>query len=390
MLKEIENIGGTAQCVSSRESILYCVDVLRENHLTAIDILADAVLNPTYDNDDIEVCQNIMKLQINEFPGEILTKDAVQIGGYKNYPLGCSHFCPENKVNVVSKELIERFRKSNYFGENVVVAAAGIDHETFKSIISEKFKDLPSLGNEKWLQFKSNKMKSVYTGGMYKNERELKEPFIRIALGFEIGGWHDPQFVPACVLQQLLGGGSSFSAGGPGKGMYTRLYTQALNKHHWVESAEAFVSVHNESGIFGIDGSCMPEYSINMIQVSLDHLVRLAFEPVSDEELNRAKNMLRSMMMMQLESRLVVCEDIARQISTFGQRELPMEVSKKIESVTKEDLLSVARRMVISPPVIGCVGNDLSLIPSYDDINIALEPLRMKLKSQFVLNKKLH
>ena len=26
------------------------------------------------------------------------------------------------------------------------------------------------------------------------------------------------------ILQQLLGGGDSFSAGGPGKGMYTRLY----------------------------------------------------------------------------------------------------------------------------------------------------------------------
>ena len=30
--------------------------------------------------------------------------------------------------------------------------------------------------------------------------------------------------IPVCVLDTLLGGGSSFSAGGPGKGMYSRLY----------------------------------------------------------------------------------------------------------------------------------------------------------------------
>jgi len=30
--------------------------------------------------------------------------------------------------------------------------------------------------------------------------------------------------VVECVMDTLLGGGSSFSAGGPGKGMYSRLY----------------------------------------------------------------------------------------------------------------------------------------------------------------------
>jgi len=37
-------------------------------------------------------------------------------------------------------------------------------------------------------------------------------------------------FVPFCVLQTLMGGGGSFSAGGPGKGMFSKLYTDVLNK----------------------------------------------------------------------------------------------------------------------------------------------------------------
>lgn len=31
-------------------------------------------------------------------------------------------------------------------------------------------------------------------------------------------------FVPFCVLQMLMGGGGSFSAGGPGKGMYSYVF----------------------------------------------------------------------------------------------------------------------------------------------------------------------
>lgn len=63
-----------------------------------------------------------------------------------------------------------------------------------------------------------------------KNERHLREPFIKVCLGFEVGGWTSDSFTTVCVLQQLLGGGSSFSAGGPGKGMYSRLYREVLNR----------------------------------------------------------------------------------------------------------------------------------------------------------------
>ena len=153
---------------------------------------------------------------------------------------------------------------------------------------------------------------------MIKNELELKDNFVRVAVAFEIGGWHDDDLVVACVLQQLLGGGSSFSAGGPGKGMYTRLYTDVLNRFHWVESAEAFTSIHEESGLLGIDASCDPENLPYMLQVIIDQLAQLQRTHVTQVELGRAKNMLKSMMFMQLESRLVLCEDIARQFVTYG------------------------------------------------------------------------
>jgi processing peptidase subunit alpha len=158
--------------------------------------------------------------------------------------------------------------------------------------------------------------------------------------------------------------------------MYTRLYTQVLNQYHWAESAECFVSIHNDSGIFGIDGACMAENAESLVQVMLDHLVRLSLTQVSDEELDRAKNMLRSMMMMQLESRLVVCEDIARQFLTYGFREMPGDVSKRIESVTKEDLQNVARHMMRSVPVMSCVGSDLSKVPPYEDVKKSLDAFR--------------
>jgi processing peptidase subunit alpha len=48
-------------------------------------------------------------------------------------------------------------------------------------------------------------------------------------MGFECPGWTTTQeAVTICLLQKLLGGGQSFSAGGPGKGMFSRVYRHML------------------------------------------------------------------------------------------------------------------------------------------------------------------
>ena len=54
--------------------------------------------------------------------------------------------------------------------------------------------------------------------------------FAHIVIGLESCAHRDEaDFVAFCVLNMLMGGGGSFSAGGPGKGMYSRLYTNVLN-----------------------------------------------------------------------------------------------------------------------------------------------------------------
>ena len=70
--------------------------------------------------------------------------------------------------------------------------------------------------------------------------------------------YHDEDFYTFAVLNSLMGGGGSFSAGGPGKGMYTQLYLNVLNKHHWIYHAQAMNHAYSDSGIFCLFGSCHP------------------------------------------------------------------------------------------------------------------------------------
>ena len=63
-------------------------------------------------------------------------------------------------------------------------------------------------------------------------------------------------------------------------------------------------------------------------------------------EFNRAKSQLKSMLMMNLESRPVIFEDLARQVLAQGHREEPEKYIQKINQVTPQDIQRVAEKML--------------------------------------------
>lgn len=151
------------------------------------------------------------------------------------------------------------------------------------------------------------------------------------------------------TLQTLLGGGGSFSAGGPGKGMYSRLYTNVLNQHGWVESCIAFNHSYTDSGLFGISASCNPARVKEMLDVMCRELQNLTldkgYQALQPIEVNRAKNQLRSALLMNLESRMVELEDLGRQVQVHGRKVGVKEMCAQIEALTVNDLRKVARQV---------------------------------------------
>jgi processing peptidase subunit alpha len=175
-------------------------------------------------------------------------------------------------------------------------------------------------------------------------------PLTHIHLAFEALPISSDDIYALATLQTLLGGGGSFSAGGPGKGMYSRLYTNVLNQHAWVESCVAFNHSYTDSGLFGISSSCSPGHIVNMLDVMCRELQALTldtgFAALQTVEVNRAKNQLRSSLLMNLESRMVELEDLGRQVQVHGRKVGVREMCKKIDELTVKDLRRVARIVV--------------------------------------------
>ena len=86
-----------------------------------------------------------------------------------------------------------------------------------------------------------------------------------------------------CLLLQvtyLLGGGSDFSSGGPGKGMHSRLYQSVLTAKPWVSSCTAYSNIFENTGLLGIlmstpDPSKAPELVDTLCQCAPCHTAHL-------------------------------------------------------------------------------------------------------------------
>jgi len=262
----------------------------------------------------------------------------------------------------------------------MVLAGVGVDHEEFcklgEKYISNAAKS-PSWSLKGPVDADIHSI-AQYIGGSVSVEKDFDlslsvipmPELAHVSIGLQSVKFTHEDFVPFAVLNMLMGGGGSFSAGGPGKGMFSRLYTNVLNNYHWMYAATAFHHSYEDCGVFCIQGSAHPSRLRDCVHVITQEFVRLTHgtDPV---ELSRAKKQLQSMLMMNLEARPVVFEDIGRQILSTGERKSPAELCQMIEKVTNDDIVRVSRRLLASKPSMAAMGN-LSKLPKLEEVQEVL------------------
>jgi len=407
MIEALDGLGGNVQCASSRESIMYQAAAFNHNVDTIFGLLAETVRDPLITEEEVSQQLDTAAYEIGEIwaKPELILPELIHTTAYKDNTLGYPLLCPEERLDVINRDLVKEYMEAMYRPERIVLAFAGVDHNTAVKLAEKYFGDMkgdsasPMVSRShptppasrppspagilnkipffKSLSTTASTAASVltsattpptptppsapinpftqpshYTGGLLSlppptTPASIHNPNLtHFQIAFEALHISHPDIYALATLQTLLGGGGSFSAGGPGKGMYSRLYTQVLNQCGWVESCVAFNSSYTDSGLFGISASGAPNSGHALIDVVCRQLWN-TFSPsgngaISKTELTRAKNQLRSSLLMNLESRMVELEDLGRQVQVFGRKVGAREMCERIQAVTVEDLKRVA------------------------------------------------
>ncbi|PHT52140.1 putative mitochondrial-processing peptidase subunit alpha-1 [Capsicum baccatum] len=363
VVREIEAIGGNVTASASREHMIYTYDALKTYVPQMVEMLVDSVRNPAFLDWEVKEQLEKVKAEISEYsknPQHLLL-EAVHSAGYAG-PYGNSLMATEATINRLNSKGLEDFVAENYTAPRMVLAASGVEHEELLKVAEPLLSDLPKAAT-------TGEPKPVYVGGDYR--RHAESEMTHFALAFEVpGGWmSEKDSMTLTVLQMLMGGGGSFSAGGPGKGMYSRLYLRVLNKYPQMHAFSAFSSIYNNTGLFGIQATTTPDFGPQAVDVAVQELIAVANPAEVDQvQLNRAKQATKSAILMNLESRMVASEDIGRQLLTYGERKPVEHFLKAIDAVSAKDIASVVQKLISSPLTMASYGDVLSL-PSYDAVS---------------------
>ena len=421
MIEALETLGGSIHCASSRETLMYQSATFNSAVSRTLALLAETIREPLITDQEIEQQVETAEYEIGEIwsKPDLILPELVHTAAYKDNTLGNPLLCPQERLPFMNRDVLEKYRRTFFNPERIVVAFAGVGHEEALRLTEQYFGDMkanrpptltgtgletsfvesaheemPAADNApsyaasspqsskllNKIPFFKNLSTSAprgasaidvptsgsnaidlhipahYTGGFLSLPRLPPPPspmlprLSYIHLAFEALPIASEDIYALATLQTLLGGGGSFSAGGPGKGMYSRLYTNVLNQHGWVESCVAFNHSYTDSGLFGISASCSPAHVTHMLEVLCRELSQLTldtgFAALQSAEVNRAKNQLKSSLLMNLESRMVELEDLGRQIQVHGRKVSVREMCANIDALTVYDLRRVARQVL--------------------------------------------
>jgi len=358
--REIEGLGATVGSGAGREQMIYAIDGVRTTIPEMMEVLVDSVVNPVFNTWEVDAKRRAVLKEAAEMKdnAQAMLEEAVHIAGFSGGLSNPLVAPPQNLGNIEANELAEllsAYVKFNYTGSNMVLAVSGAEHGEIVPIAEKLLASVPPTSPQAAEMLKEP---SKYSGGQVILPSVDDMNHMVVAFEFEGGYKNLKGSTVMQVLLSMLGGGGSFSAGGPGKGMHSRLYANILNNYSWVANCSYFSSVYNETGLVGVSASFFDGGdSKQLVDVLCGELEAVGNGKFTDEELQRAKNATISQVLYNLESKGIICEDIGRQVLLYGKRFPVSEYIADLEKVTKKDLADFVKKKLKTKPTFAAIGS---------------------------------
>jgi len=154
--------------------------------------------------------------------------------------------------------------------------------------------------------------------------------------------WTDPDSIALVVMQTMLGGWNKNA--GAGKHMGSEL-AQKVGANHLAEDVMAFNTNYNDAGLFGVFATAKPDTVDDLGYVIMHEFGRLIYR-VDPDDVARARNQLKSSLLLHLDGTSPIAEDIGRQMLTYGRRVPLAELFARIDAVDADTVKRVASRFI--------------------------------------------
>ena len=330
--REVDSIGGNLDAFTGKESVCFNIKVLDENMPAALDVLSDLVLHPSFSKADLEREQGVIleEIKMDEDNPDYLVHETFTQNFWKNHPLGRPILGTVKTVSSFDQQTVIDFHKRRFTPENLVFSAAGhLQHDEFLEIVEKKFGELRP-GGVAAVDEETHPATTAHI--TLKKKRSLEQ--VQMCLGVPAPALGDPSRFALNVLNSMLGGGMS-----------SRLFQSIREDEGLAYSIYSELSPFRDSGSLSVYAGMSLDKTERVLQLTLKELRRLKEQAVTDAELKRAKDQMKSNIVLGLESSSSRMSNLARQQMYFGRFFTVAEVVGEIDRVSAKEVQRLANEL---------------------------------------------
>ncbi len=343
--ESIEGVGGSMNAFTSEEYTCFLAKVARKHFESVFEVLADMVLNASMKDSDVEKERTVIMEEIkmtqdqpSQLSDELLTEIV-----WPNHPLGRPIAGTLQTVGQMPRNEIEGYRNAYYQPHFITVAAAGDIDE--KALIRVTEKMFPSKSDHRSgsLDLFSQKQ-AVPQVRLFSKATE--QTHLSLALHAQSKD-HKDEFV-LDILNVILGGNMS-----------SRLFNEVREERGLAYDVGSYVRRYNETGAFVVSAGVDNKKPKEALEVILKELEKVTMDPVSVDELRRAKDFYLGQLDLGLENSMNQMLWVGESAVTLGRCRTREEVTQAVEKVGIEDIRRVAQTLfktsslnlaVVGPP----------------------------------------
>ena len=328
---EIDSIGGTTNAATEQELTVYYAKATTEHAPRAITLLADILQNSLFHDAEIERERGVILEElasVEDSPDELV---GIVLDGliWPDLQLGRDIAGTPESVTAIAPERLREYYRTQYVPSSVVVSVAGaVTVEEATGLVSEAFDGWEAGEPADW----------VRAGDAARGDRlrviSKETEQAHLSLGMRGLSSVDDDRYALGMLSIILG-----------EGMSSRLFTRLREELGLCYDVHTFLSHLRDVGNFGVGAGVDPSNAVAAVREVCSELRRVR-EPVSAEELDRAKSVVRSRIQLQMEDTRAVSAWYGARVALGLPLRTPEELTACFERTTIEDLVRVANRVI--------------------------------------------
>jgi len=331
--REVDSIGGNLDAFTSKETVCFNLKVLDEHVPAALDLLSDLVLHPTFSPEDIAKEQGVIleEIKMDEDNPDYLVHELFTQNFWKGDALGRPILGTAKTVSSFTQQVVLDEYARRFTPANMVFSAAGnLDHDSFVAQVAAAFNSLSATSGARLARAAAPQAFPHIT---LRNKKSLEQ--VQFCLAVPALPTAHPDRYAAFLLNSILGGGMS-----------SRLFQSIREERGLAYSIYSELNPFRDTGSLAVYAGCSADNVQQVLQLTLAELTRIQQEPVTAEELDRARNQIKGNMVLGLESSGSRMSSLARQQMYWGRFFSIDEITAEIDRVTLADIQRLARQLL--------------------------------------------